>query len=89
MSTAKPKPAKCPWPKPQVKDMVKRAIGAMGGQKAFDYRGRGEQIAIIQAACWNAIRGASTMGPIEVDIPTMWAIEEAFRDAAGIVDDES
>ena len=55
--------------------MVKQAIDAVGGQRAFEYRGRGEQISIIRSACWSAIMAASMCTPITITSVEMGAID--------------
>jgi len=78
----------CPWPKPQIKIMVRRALDTVGGPRGFTFVGPEIQRAIIAKACWDAIRTASSINQIEIDAATMWAIESAFLAAAGIVDSD-
>lgn len=76
----------CPWPKQQVKIMVKQAIDNAGGRSGFDFVGPAIRRAIIVEACWRAI--ACQHSTIAMTPDCIRSIERSFCEAAGIWDDE-
>lgn len=85
-----PKSVKCPWPKPHMQAVVKRAIANVGGPRGFAFMSRGMQEAIIDQACWHVVRdGMQFAAPGKG--PTFDEMVETARVAyeiAGIVEDE-
>lgn len=79
---------KCPWPKSQVKVMVKDAIDSIGGQRAFDFVGPAVQRAIIVQACWRAVMSGSIGGPVAMTRESLMAVERTFCEVAGIWETE-
>lgn len=53
---------KCPWPKPHMREVVKRAIDRVGGQRGFEFMGRGMREAIIDAALFHEFQTAAQFG---------------------------
>ena len=80
--------AVCPWSKSHVKRLVKMALAPVGGHRGFEFVGRAVQEAIIAQAAWNALRVAASVNTVAVTAEMMWAIESAFRIAAGMTDEE-
>lgn len=77
---------KCPWPKSQVRIMVKQAIDRVGGQVGFDFLGPQIQRAIIVEACWRGI--AAQRETIALTPDGVRAIEKTFCEVAGLWETE-
>jgi hypothetical protein len=77
---------KCPWPKSQVRIMVKQAIDRVGGQRGFDFLGPQIQRAIIVEACWRSI--AAQHNTIIMTPDAVRSIEKTFCEVAGIWETE-
>lgn len=80
------KPTKCPWPKPHMRDIVKRAIDKVGGQRGFDFMGRGMQEAIIDQACFQVVQTSSQHGSMSFD--DIVATRRVMYEIAGLWSDE-
>ena len=84
MTTNDRKPAKCPWTKPHMRGLVKRAMDKVGGERGFEFVGRGMQEAIIDQACWHAVHTAAQFGSMSFD--EMAAVRRTAYEIAGIWD---
>lgn len=83
MSKTKQHP--CPWPKPFMRDTVKRAMARIGGADAFAVQGRVFQEAIIDQAIFTLFFGCINNHPTQDDIA---AARRVAYEVAGLWDED-
>ena len=83
---AKPK---SPWPKPTMRDNVKRAMDRVGGRKGFDFMGRGMQEALIDQMLFALFQTAAQFSQRGATFDEMVGARTQAYDIAGLDDSEA